>query len=256
MTHSRVLAAGVLGLALAACATARGPAPLRADDYTAILSNTGRTAEDMKDDAARKPAQVLEFARIRPGQTIFEMEVGRGWYTDILSTAVGPTGHITTQNAPEFSFEFAAMAERRKAGRLKNVTETITHFDQLQAPDASADVVLWILGPHEVYYVPKGSTGLGDPHRAFAEIVRVLKPGGELIAMDHAAEPGTPPFVSGALHRIDPAVVLKLAAEAGLKYDARSYILANPTDDRSKIVFDSTVRRHTDQFLFRFYKAG
>jgi predicted methyltransferase len=37
--------------------------------------------------------------------------------------------------------------------------------------------------------------------------------------------------------------------------EARSDILANPEDDRSKMVFDATIRRHTDQFLFRFRKS-
>ena len=31
-------------------------------------------------------------------------------------------------------------------------------------------------------------------------------------------------------------------------------VLANPEDDRTKMVFDASVRRHTDQFLFRFKK--
>jgi predicted methyltransferase len=247
----------IIGLVLAACATAPAGVPsLGAADYAAILSDPARAEADKKDDAARRPAEVLAFAGIRPGATILEMEVGRGWYTEILSAAVGPTGKIITQNPAEFAYSSPALATRRAAGRLPNVVETTTHFDKLEAADGSVDKVLWILGPHELYYVPKDSTGLGDPAKAYAEIMRVLKPGGEFIAMDHAANAGAPSSTGGTIHRIDPAIVLASANAAGLVFVDQSDVLANPQDDRSKMVFDATVRRHTDQFLFRFRKPG
>ncbi len=247
----------VLALALSACATApKGPPPLAAADYAAILADPARSADDKKDDAARKPAEVLDFAQIRKGDTVVEMEVGRGWYTEILAAAVGPEGKIITQNPAEFAYSGPAIAKRRDAGRLPNVTETTTPFDKLEAADASADRVLWILGPHELYYVPKDSKGLGDAKTSYAEIFRVLKPGGAFIAMDHAANAGAPTTVAQTIHRVDPAVVLAEAKAAGFVLEAESKLLANPDDDRSKMVFDATIRRHTDQFLFRFRKPA
>ncbi len=74
--------------------------------------------------------------------------------------------------------------------------------------------------------------------------------------MDHAADAGAPTTTGGTIHRVDPAVVLAMSAKAGLKYDAKNDVLANPTDDRTKRVFDATIRRHTDQFLFRFHKPA
>lgn len=255
----RFAAPALAALAIAACASgpqapAKAPA-LKAADYAAILSDPGRSDADKKDDAARKPAEVLDFAQIHPGDTILEMEVGRGWYTEILSKAVGPNGKVITQNPAEFGYSAPAMAERRAAGHLGNVTDTTSHFDDLKVADGSVDKVLWILGPHELYYVPKGSTGLGDPAKAFSEISRVLKPGGEFVVMDHAANAGSPSTTGGTIHRIDPAIVLGLAKDAGFKLEAKSDVLANPDDDRTKMVFDPTVRRHTDQFLFRFKKG-
>jgi predicted methyltransferase len=253
MTMIKGLAAMALIAALSGCASAGAPA-LTAGDYVALLGAPARSEADRKDDGARKPAEVLAFAGVRPGDVVLELEVGRGWYTDILSSAVGAGGKVITQNPPEFAYSGPALAARRAAGRLANVTETTTHFDALQVADGSVDRVLWILGPHEVYYTPKDSAGLGDPAKTYAEIARVLKPGGVFVAMDHAAAAGAPTTTGGTIHRIDPAVVLASAAAAGLKLEAKSDILANPDDDRSKMVFDPTVRRHTDQFLFRFRK--
>jgi predicted methyltransferase len=251
-------AVAVAALALAACAsTPKGPPPLAAADYAAILADPARTAADKNDDAARKPAEVLAFAQIRPGDTVLELEGGRGWYSDILSGAVGPTGKLYIQYPPEFAYGDAAYKARTDAGRLTNATILKSHFDTYAIPDASVDKVIWILGPHEVYFTPPNTQGLGDPVKTYAEIKRVLKPGGEFIAMDHAADAGAEKVVTAStLHRVDPAIVLAAAKDAGLVYVEKSDILANPQDDRTKRVFDATIRRHTDQFLFRFKKPG
>ncbi len=251
-------AAVLLACALSACATTPPGAPyLRAADYAPVLADPARTQVDKNDDAARMPAQVLEFAQVRRGDTVFEVESGRGWYTEILSGAVGPNGKVISQNPPEFTFALPDMAARRAAGRFPNVTETLSHFDKLAAPDASVDEVLWFLGPHELYFVPRGFTeGMGDPARTYAEIARVLKPGGSFTVLDHAADAGAPTTTGGTTHRIDPAIVLSFAKAAGFKLEATSDLVANPTDDRTKNVFDATIRRHTDQFLFRFRKAN
>ena len=177
------LACAALVLTLAGCVDVQAPSALRYGDYPHLLATSDRPAADLKDDAARKPADVLDFARIRPGDTILEMEVGRGWYTEILSVAVGPRGHIITQNPAEFDYSAPALAVRRKAGHLKNVTDTTSHFDDLKVPSGSVDKVLWILGPHELYYIPKGSKGLGDHliARVGEAVGHALDPGGDAV---------------------------------------------------------------------------
>lgn len=253
MKTTTLLAAGAALLLAFGCTTM--PAPLAAADYTAILADPSRPTDDLKDDAARKPAEVLAFAGLRPGDTVVEMEGGRGWFSFLISKAIGPEGKLIVQYPPEFAYGDPAYKARVDGGQLPNATITKTHFDKLEAADGSVDKVLWILGPHEVWYTPKDTQGLGDPAKSFAEIARVLKPGGEFIAMDHAAVAGTPALTSAqTLHRIDPAHVLAAAKTAGLVYVDSSDVLANPEDDRTKSPFAPDLRRHTDQFLFRFRK--
>lgn len=257
--RSSLLLSSIAVVLLSACASSGGEksaGALTAADYTPILNDPGRPAADKNDDAARKPAEVLAFAQIRPGDTVLEMEAGRGWYSELLSGAIGPNGKLIVQYPPQFNYGDAAFKARTDAGRLTNATITVTAFDKLQAADNSVDRVLWILGPHEVYFTPRNAQAgvLGDPQKTYAEIVRVLKPGGLFIAMDHAADAGAPNSIAQTTHRIDPAVVLNSAKAAGLKFIDKNDVLANPSDDRTKMVFDASIRRHTDQFLFRFQK--
>jgi len=259
MKRTITLAASALALFTAACATAPplGPPGLAAADYAAALADPGRPEADRKDDGARKPAEVLAFADIRPGDTVLELEAGRGWYSDIVSTALGPNGKLIIQYPPEFAYGDPAFKARMDAGRLKNSVIVKSHFDNLEeVATASVDRVLWILGPHEIYYKPQNSNGLGQDDKTYAEIKRVLKPGGLFIAMDHAADAGAPTTVAQNLHRIDPSIVVSSAQSVGFKLLGKSDILANPADDRTKLVFDATIRRHTDQFLFKFQKPG
>ena len=161
------------------------------------------------------------------------------------------------QYPAEFAYGDAAFKARTDAGRLKNAVIMKSHFDNLeQVATGSVDRVLWILGPHEIYYKPPNTNGLGADDKTYAEIVRVLKPGGLFIAMDHAAETGAPPTIAQTLHRIDPSIVVSSAQSVGLQMVSKSDVLANPSDDRTKMVFDATIRRHTDQFLFKFRKPG
>lgn len=252
----RIASALAAALLISACASAPAQKPMAAADYAAFLADPARPEADRKDDEARKPTEVLAFSDVRPGQTVLELEAGRGWYSDLISSAVGPTGKLIIQYPAEFAYGDGALKARTDAGRLKNATIVKSHFDDLSAvPTGSVDRVLWILGPHEIYYVPKDSKGLGEEAKTYAEIARVLKPGGLFIAMDHAASAGAPTTTGATIHRVDPQVVLDKAKAAGFKYESKSDVLANPSDDRTKMVFDATIRRHTDQFLFKFVKT-
>jgi len=226
--------------------------------YAQYLSRESRPEGDAADDAARKPATVLAFMDLMPGMTVLELEAGGGYYTELLSYAVGEDGEVIMQNPAEFdAFLGDSVTNRLADDRLANVTYSKSDFDELDPADASVDLVTWILGPHELYFFPENKTdGFGDPETSYAEIFRVLKPGGAFIALDHASASGDPETTGGTTHRIDPAIVIELAEGAGFELEARSDALANPGDDYTKGVFDPAVRRNTDRFLLKFRKPA
>ncbi len=252
-----VAAAAMIALALAACGSERAatsPADPQ-DAIAAAIAHEDRPAADVADDRLRKPQEVLAFAGVEPGMKVFEMEAGRGYYSEILSRILGPEGSLVMQNPEAFdSFAGEAVADRLREGRLANVRHVKCDFDDLKADDASMDMVTWFLGPHELYFAPAGVDNLGDEAGSYAEAYRVLKPGGSFVVLDHAAPPGSPKSTGGETHRIDPAIVIELAAAAGFELVDESDLLRNPNDKYELSVFETEVRRRTDRFLLKFVK--
>lgn len=220
----------------------------------ATVADPRRPEADRLDDERRKPAAALAFMEVKPGIAVFELEAGGGWYTELLSHGVGPQGSVVMQNPQGFlAFVGDKVAERLRDGRLANVRQSLSNFDALDAPDASVDLVVWVQGPHELYYKPNGNS-LGDPAKAYAEIARILKPGGAFVAIDHSAESGAPETTGNDLHRIDKIIVMQMADQAGLRLVGESDFLANPEDPLTVGVFDPSIRGRTDQFALRFVK--
>ena len=242
-----------------AAVEAAGAAP--AADYAglaaAAVADPRRPEADRAEDARRQPAAALEFFRVEPGMTVFEIEAGAGWYTELLSHLVGPDGSVVMQNPEGFrAFVGEQIDARLKDGRLANVRQSLSTFDALDAPDAGVDAVTWVQGPHELYYTPGDGASLGDPARAYAEIFRILKPGAVFAVIDHSALAGAPETSGNELHRVDRAIVVAMAEAAGFRLEAESDFLANADDPRTITVFDPAIRGRTDQFALRFKKPA
>ncbi|NNC35999.1 MAG: class I SAM-dependent methyltransferase [Hyphomonadaceae bacterium] len=226
---------------------------------TMALLNPNRSDQDRADDEVRKAADVLQFTGIMPGMTVLEMEAGGGYYTQALSYLVGAEGKVIRQNPAAFDAfmkpEDLAARFGEDGNRFANVEHLKVNFDAFETiADDSVDVVTWFLGPHELFFTPEDGNTFGTPEKSYAEIYRVLKPGGKFIALDHKATPGAPETTGNTTHRIDPDTVKARVAEAGLVFKQASNILANSKDDYNLNVFDPSVRRKTDRFLHMYEK--
>ena len=224
------------------------------------LLNPNRPETDKADDEVRKTADVLNFTSIMPGMTVLELEAGGGYYTQALSYLVGAEGKVIKQNPVGFDAflkpEDVAARFGADGKRFANVEHHKSNFDALDyVDDNSVDVVTWFLGPHELWLADKdGKLTLGDPDTTYAEVFRVLRPGGKFIALDHKTTPGAPETTGGDTHRIDPDTVKARAITAGFVFKKASNMLANSKDDYNINVFDPSVRRKTDRFLHMYEK--
>ena len=267
----RLASALIVAVSLAACGRSETPAPqaeappapvppaTSQADTSAIataLANPSRFAGDAADDTWRKSADVLAFMNLEPGMHVVDYLAGGGYYTELLSSIVGPQGRVYAYNNDAYAkYSGDTPAKRYADNRLPNVVVVTGAPETLAIEPASLDAALFVQSYHDLHWKSKDWTPPTDPAKSLAALVAALKPGATVVVIDHVAAAGTDPATSvDATHRIDPAVVRKDFEAAGLVFDAESQVFQNPADDHTKSVFDESIRHKTDQFMYRFRK--
>lgn len=75
-----------------------------------------------------------------------------------------------------------------------------------------------------------------------------------LLVVDHSAKADTGSSAAQELHRIDEQFAIADFGKHGLALDTSLPVLRNPGDDRSKNVFDPSIRGKTDRFVHLYRK--
>jgi predicted methyltransferase len=216
------------------------------------LASSDRAAEDRARDPGRKPVEVVAFLGIEPGMIAIDLIAAGGYYTEVLSAAVGPTGKVYAQNS-EYGLKMRdganekAITARLAGGRLSNVERLDREMSDLGLAPASVDAAVTALNFHDIY----NSRGEEAAGKFLQAVYRILKPGGVLGLIDHA---GNPDGDNTELHRIEEARVDAAVQSAGFQIEAKSDVLRNSEDDRTKGVFAPGLRGKTDRFVLRLRK--
>ncbi|MEX0962884.1 MAG: hypothetical protein WDZ52_02425 [Pseudohongiellaceae bacterium] len=229
-----------------------------ADGHTAVdraVANTARPDEDRQRDPDRKPAQVLEFFEIEPGMKVIDVFAGGGYYAEILSYVVGAEGEVALYNNGGWDgFVGAGVEERLAQGRLPNVQSIVIEANELSLEQDYYDAAVFVLGFHDLYYVDEPSWPAIDASNFIERLYAIIKLGGILGIIDHAAEPGVSVAVANTLHRIDPGIIRSELSSAGFEFVAESDVLRNREDDRNIPMSDPSVRGKTDRVVMKFRK--
>lgn len=240
---------------LAAPLLARGvpsrPAEGEIDDpIGAAVAHPDRSPGDRARDGTRKPARVLDFFDIKRGMRVADIQAGDGYYTEILSRAVGPAGHVWCQNN-QFPLRFVGpvLDPRLADDRLPNVTRLDRELDDPGLPKG-LDAAILIRFYHDFGWMELDREAFNDL------VFRLLKPGGVFGVVDHHALAGAGISEGQRLHRIEASLVREEIESAGFVLEAESYVLRNPDDTRDWNIFDDNAknRDNTDRFAFLFRK--
>lgn len=248
-TLLRSLALAAL-LATAACQTAA--APTATSDYiVAAIADPARPAADTARDADRKPAEMIAFGEVHPGEKIGELIPGGGYMTRILSKAVGPKGHVYLFSGPP---RVAGQPQGFQpilddTANYGNTSFIQTDFKTLVAPE-KLDLV-WTSQNYHDLHNPGRNIDINVANKA---VMDALKPGGLYVVLDHQSAKGVD--FDDKLHRINMQRVKDEVLAAGFEFVAESNVLDNPNDDGTKGVFDASIRGKTDQFILKFRKPG
>lgn len=205
------------------------------------MANPDRPAADKERDESRQAPAVLNFFGVEPGMNVLDINASAGWYTEVLSYAVGPNGTVYMQNRPGGRADEAAAA---RAARLDNVEQIAEITD---APAGSVDFAITGLNFHDFH-----NSNPQMAQQIVSAVASVLKTGGIFGVIDHE---GTPGADNATLHRIafDEAVKALLAS-GEFALVGVSDILDNPADDHTVGPFDPSLGRNTDRIVLKLMK--
>ncbi len=277
------LGAAACAALLSACASSGGASAgggtggagaagtLSPDAIARVVNDPGRAAADRDNDKRRKPEQLLAFMGLRPGMVALDVSAGRGYTTELLARAVGPTGRVYGQRppapppppptpegraspAPAAASASAVpvmptLAERAKNPATPNIVPVARKFEEPVPPEVapnSLDLVTLMFNYHDF-----GHSGVNRAAMN-AALFAALKPGGVYVVADHNGRPGTGISESGTLHRVEDAFVRKEVEAAGFKLVASGEFLRNPNDPRDKNTPEPPQPK--DEFVLKFVK--
>jgi predicted methyltransferase len=230
MISRRMLAAGVLGLALLAAPP--------------LLAQPGPPVDGLK------APEVIAFIGLKPGDKVADIIAGQLMRAEV--GAVGPTGKVYAVEPAEIVKEHPEILQQVQAGAAANPTIVLINqpINATVLP-SGLDAVFIRQNYHDLY---DKFMGPADVPAFNKKVFAALKPGGVFVIQDHAAAAGSGLAATDTIHRIDPARVKADMAAAGFVFDGESKLFANPADDHTKMVFDPAIRGKTDQFLYKFRK--
>lgn len=221
-------------------------------DLTSLLASDSRAEADRARDAGRKPAEVIAFLGIEPGMNVIDVIAAGGYYTEVLSLAVGPEGHVAAQN-PAFVLEMRdgvnekALSERLADDRLGNVARLDKEVADISPDDGPFDAAITALNFHDVFNNrgEEGAVGM------MQVIYAALKPGGVFGVIDHQGAEGND---NKALHRALKTDAIRTAEAAGFVVEGESGLLHMHNDDMTQGVFAEGLRGKTHRFLLKLRK--
>lgn len=234
-----------------------GGVPALPSGVRAALTDPRRPPDQVAQDVRRKPAEMIAFAGVKPGDRVAEFMPGGGYFTRLLSDVVTDSGHVfaflPTEEINNCSpSEIAGTRAIERDATFRNVTVLTGGIESFSVPVA-VDVLWTAQNYHDLHDKFLGPANVANVNKAF---FNALRPGGVFLVIDHAAEAGSGLRDTETLHRIDAATLRREIEAAGFVFEAASAVLANPDDDHRLRVFDPAFRGRTDQFVYRFRKPA
>lgn len=227
-------------------------------DYIKTAVASSRPERDTQRDVNRKPADVLAFAGVKPGDKVGEIMPGGGYFTRLFCKIVGPAGHVYTMNVtptmkmdrppPDVGGGMGAPPPQDSGPACDNLTADAKPAAEFALP-GGLDLVWTSENYHDLHNQMFGAPDMTKFNKV---VFNALKPGGVYMVEDHAAAAGSGARDTETLHRIDPEQVKKEVTGAGFVLEASSEVLKNPADPHDVKTFE--LQGKSDKFLLKFRK--
>ena len=175
----RAVLLGVAALAtvVASVSFAQARHPVSGRLIAGVMGPEGaRWLERPEREAEEAPTKAVAALNLQPGQIVADIGAGSGYYTMLLSSAVGPRGRVY---ATDIQPEMLALIEKRIGEKgVSNVELVRGTATGSGLPDGIIDLALMVDVYHE----------LAQPQAFLQSLKRAIAPGGRLVLIEFRKE--------------------------------------------------------------------
>ena len=171
-----VVLAGTLAAA-AGVSFAQATHPVSGRPIANVMGHEGAAWLERPDrETEEAPTKAIAALKLQPGQTVADIGAGSGYYSMLLSAAVGPRGRVyATDIQPEM---LALIRDKVDKARVSNVELVLGTATESRLPDAALDLALMVDVYHE----------LAQPQAFLRSLKRAIKPDGRLVLIEFRKE--------------------------------------------------------------------
>ena len=176
MTRRAVLLAA-LATVVASVSFAQARHPVSGRLIAGVMGPEGaRWLERPEREAEEAPTKAVAALNLQPGQIVADIGAGSGYYTMLLSSAVGPRGRVY---ATDIQPEMLALIKKRIGEKgVSNVEPVRGTATESGLPDGIIDLALMVDVYHE----------LAQPQAFLQSVKRAMAPGGRLVLIEFRKE--------------------------------------------------------------------
>jgi predicted methyltransferase len=251
------------------------------------VDNSSRPQTDRDRDENRRPAEVIAFADIKPGDIVVDLMPGGGYFTRIFCNVVGEKGRVyavtvsrktsaasSSSSTPSASLSSQTSSSSSASSSCNNINRITLLPRNMPSPELHSDSddpgwvyeyyrqspaaenfatpemldVIWTSeNYHDLHNAAFGAPDMLKVNKAF---YAALKHNGVLIIEDHAAQAGSGARDTQTFHRIDPELVKREVLSAGFIFVGESTVLHHADDHHTTKAHD--MHDKTDRFLLKF----
>jgi SAM-dependent methyltransferase len=200
-------------LALFAQLPAQDPGrhPISGRPYAAVMGVGGASwLERAEREHEERPRLAVRLLRLKPGMKIADIGAGSGYYSELLSRAVGPTGRIYAVDIQPGMIRL--IEERARRQSLTHVSPILGSVADPKLPAGSIDLALLVDVYHE----------FANPQVMLRRIRSALRPDGRLVLLEFRKEDPSIPI--RAEHKLS-------VEEAKIEIEPEGYLLDAVVED-------------------------